>query len=145
MQFAPGKRNFIIVVSEGVGSEFSPAFTEKIERETGIEARFARLAHVVRGGVPTLRDRLIATQMGERAVVELFNGNSNIVMCERKGQILATDIDYALTLDHMYKKKLKDGDLSAFSAEQVKAMEAHCAERAEAVRVMYNSIDQLGL
>ena len=142
---AIGKRNFIVVVSEGVGSEFSPAFTERIERETGVEARFARFAHVVRGGIPTLRDRLIATQMGQRAVVELFNGNSNIVMCERKGQIVTTDIDYAFTLDHMYKNKLKDGELSAFSADQVKAMEAHCEEKAEAVRAMYSSIDQLGL
>lgn len=142
---AMGKRNFIIAVSEGVGGEFGPAFTERIERETGVEARFARFAHVVRGGIPTLRDRVLASQLGQRAIEELFNGNSNIVMCQRKDKIIAIDIDYALTLDHMYKKKLKDGELNAFSAEQIKNMEAHCQAKAEEVRAMYESIDRLGL
>ena len=60
---ALGKRNFIVVVSEGMGTEFAPALTERIEKETGVEARFARFAHVVRGGTPTLRDRMLATRM----------------------------------------------------------------------------------
>ena len=48
MSRALGKRNFIVVVSEGMGTEFGPALTERIEKETGVEARFARFAHVVR-------------------------------------------------------------------------------------------------
>ncbi len=142
---ALGKRNFIIVVSEGVGSDFSPAFAERIERETGVETRFARFAHVVRGGIPTLRDRLIASRMGQLAVKELFLGNSNIVMCERQGKIVARDIDYALTLDHMYKGKLKEGDLDAFTPEQVAEMKAHSDAKKEKMKAMYESVDRLGL
>ena len=71
---ALGKRNFIVVVSEGMGTEYGPALTERIEKETGVEARFARFAHVVRGGTPTLRDRMIATRMGEYAVEQLLEG-----------------------------------------------------------------------
>ena len=140
-----GKRNFIIIVSEGMGSAFAPALTERIEAATGVESRFARFAHVVRGGTPTLRDRLIATQMGEAAVKELINGNSNIVMCERKGNIVATDISYALTLDHMYKGKLKDGDLDPFTPEQLDAMRAHCAEKKAYMDCLYASVKHLGL
>ena len=63
-----GKRNFIVIVSEGVGPDFSQELAETIQKETGVETKFARLAHVVRGGTPTLRDRLMASRMGELAV-----------------------------------------------------------------------------
>ena len=59
-----GKRNFIVLVSEGVGTDFGPALTEKIEKITKVETRFARFAHIVRGGNPSLRDRLLASRVG---------------------------------------------------------------------------------
>ena len=133
-----GKRNFIIIVSEGVGHEFGPALTEKIESVTGIETRFARLAHVVRGGTPTLRDRVLSTRMGEFAVDQLLQGRSDLVVCLRNGEIVATDINYALVLDRMYKGKLKDGDLDKFSAEDVAKMEALCQERRDKLKVLYD-------
>ena len=61
---ALGKRNFIVVVSEGLGSEYAPALAKKIEDTTGVETKFARLAHIVRGGNPTLKDRVLASEMG---------------------------------------------------------------------------------
>ncbi len=140
-----GKRNFIVIVSEGMGSEMAPALTKRIEEATGVETRFARFAHVVRGGTPTLRDRLLATQMGEAAVKELFGGNSNIVMCERQGRIVATDISYALTLDAMYKGKLKDGELDTFTAEQIEEMKAHCAAKKEQMDTFYSLVNHLSL
>ncbi|MBQ5800596.1 MAG: 6-phosphofructokinase, partial [Clostridia bacterium] len=140
---ALGKRNFIIIVSEGVGSDFSPAFAERIERETGVETRFARFAHVVRGGIPTLRDRLLASRMGQKAVEELFLGNSNIVICERKGKIIAQDIDYSLTIDQMYKNKLKENSLDGFTPAQIENMRAQCLARSEEVKSIYSSVDRL--
>ena len=136
-----GKRNFIVLVSEGVGHEFGPAFTERIEAETGIESRFARLGHVVRGGTPSLRDRLLASRMGEFAVDQLFLGHSDIVICERNGEIVSTDINYALVLDRMYKNKLKPGDTDRFSAEQIEEMKRFCEEK----RVVLNSLYETAL
>lgn len=124
-----GKRNFIVIVSEGVGADVGPALTEKIEKETGVEARFAKLSHIVRGGNPSLRDRVLASTMGAVAVEELLKGNSNLVMCEKLGKIVAVDINYALILDRMYKGKLKDGDLDAFTEEQIAKMELEVRER----------------
>jgi 6-phosphofructokinase 1 len=118
-----GKRNFIVIVSEGVGAEYGPALTEKIESTTGVEARFARLAHIVRGGNPSLRDRILASRLGVLAVEELLLGNSNIVVCERDNQTIAEDIYFALTMDAMYKNKLKDGDLDRFSPEEIERMQ----------------------
>ena len=132
-----GKRNFIVIVSEGVGGEFGPDFAKKIEDRTGIETKFARLAHVVRGGNPSLKDRVLASTMGAVAVEELLKGKSNLVMCEKKGKIVSVDINYALILDRMYKGKLKDGDLDAFTEGQVEAMKAEIREKQAAMARLY--------
>ena len=140
-----GKRNFIIIVSEGVGHEFGPALTEKIEAVTGIETRFARLAHVVRGGTPTLRDRVLSSRMGEFAVKQLLEGRSDIVICLRNNEIVATDINYALVLDRMYKGKLKDGDLAPFTEEQIAEMRAFCEEKRSSLVALYQTSSDLNL
>ena len=142
---ALGKRNFIVIVSEGMGSEFGPALTAEIEEKTGVESRFARLAHVIRGGTPTLRDRVLASDMGKHAVEELFRGNSNLVVCERDNRITSTDIGFALVLDRMYKGKLKDGDLDRFSAEEVKDMEMLCARKKGTLADLYELSEHLSL
>ena len=142
---ALGKRNFIVVVSEGMGEEFGPALTARIEKETGVESRFARFAHVVRGGTPTLRDRVIATRMGEYAVERLLEGKSNIVICDKAGKLVATDISFALIVDRMYKGKLKDGDLDAFTPAQIEEMKAICAAKHDLIAELCASVDMLGL
>ena len=124
-----GKRNFIVIVSEGMGSEYAPVLTEKIEMEAGVESRFIRLAHVVRGGNPTLKDRTLASAMGAVAVTELLRGRSNIVMCERCGKIVSEDISFALALDDMYKCKLKDEDLNKFSEKEIERMNKMVREK----------------
>ena len=140
-----GKRNFIVVVSEGMGSEFAPALTERIEKETGVESRFARFAHVVRGGVPSLRDRYLATAMGEYAVERLFEGKSDIVICEREGRLVDTDIAFALTVDHMYKGTLKEGSLAAFSDGEIEQMKSICEAKKTRIETICASVDKLGL
>lgn len=140
-----GKRNFIVMVSEGLGSKFGPALTERIERETGVEARFTRLGHVVRGGNPSLRDRVLATEMGVFAVDELLRGRSDIVICERDGELVSTDIRYSLILDRMWKNKLKDGDLDAFTEEQVAEMRRICEEKMTRIRARHEMADRINL
>lgn len=132
-----GKRNFIIIVSEGVGSSYAPQLARKIEDKTGIETKFAKLAHVVRGGNPTLRDRVLASTMGAVAVEMLLKGRSDIVMCEKDGVIVATDINYALMLDKMYKCKLEDGDLDRFTTDEVMEMEKTVRERRATMARLY--------
>lgn len=132
-----GKRNFIILVSEGVGSSYAPALAEKIQKQTGVETKFARLAHVVRGGNPTLKDRVLASTMGAIAVEELLKGHSNLVMCDKLGKIVPTDINYALILDRMYKGKLKDGDLDRFTEEDIERMKADIKARQASLARLY--------
>ena len=140
-----GKRNFIVVVSEGMGNEYAPRLTEKIEKETGVESRFARFAHVVRGGIPTLRDRMLGTRMGEYAVEQLLAGKSNIVICEKESKLIASDIGFALTMDRMYKGKLKEGELDAYTANEIAEMKAMCERKLGLIKEICQSVDTLGL
>lgn len=132
-----GKRNFIVLVSEGVGSDYGPALAKRIEEGIGVETKFARLAHVIRGGSPTLRDRVLASTYGVMAVEQLLKGRSNIVMCDKKGDIISRDINFALMVDRMYKCKLKDGDLDSFSAEDVARMERIVKQRRAKIARLY--------
>ena len=132
-----GKRNFIVIVSEGLGSDYAPALAKKIQSETGVETKFARFAHIVRGGTPTMRDRILATKMGVYAVDRLLEGKSNIVICERDGEIVSNDISYALKLDDMYKGTLEEGDLDGFSAEEIERMKKECRERRDRMERAY--------
>ena len=139
-----GQRSFIVVVAEGMGGEFGEALTKEIEAETKIEARFIRPAHIVRGGIPTLADRNFAAKSGYAAVEALLNGISDVVVCSRHDKIVTTDIKWALIVDRMYKGKLKDGDLDAFTPEQIEEMKALCEERREYFENMYKIVNSIG-
>ncbi len=138
---ADGKRSFIVIVSEGVKGEKSKHFGDElaplIEERTGVESRFTNLGHTVRGGSPTLRDRVAATQMGEAAVKLLLEGKSNLVICEIDSKIVPVDINYALILDRMYKNKLKDGDLDAYTDARISEMREICAQKTAFVKELY--------
>jgi 6-phosphofructokinase 1 len=128
-----GKRNFTVIVAEGVpldliyGDDLGDQLRKYIDYNTGeidpeienarkaepenkklyrpdhIETKFVRLAHIVRGGIPTLRDRVTASRMGEMAVELLHKGDNDKVICEQEGKLVAVDIKFALSADKMYK------------------------------------------
>lgn len=132
-----GKHNFIVMVAEGNG-DYAERLTERIEARTGIETRFARLAHVQRGGSPTLEDRLTATRMGVKAVDLLLDGKKNVVVCQRAGELVSYDINYAQTIDKMYKHKLSEEKRAALDPKVRAEMEAFCAMRAQNLRELYD-------
>ena len=139
-----GKRNFIIMASENVGAKYCEYLAEKIEGKTGIETKFARLAHVVRGGAPTLRDRLLGATMGVKAVDELLDGKSNIVICELDDKIESIDIEFALAMYRLHKKKTTPEELAAtFSAEQIAQMQARCLEARTKMETFYKMAEEI--
>lgn len=99
-----GKMHFIIVVAEGVGGV--ELLAEKIEKATGIETRATVLGHVQRGGSPTLRDRVVGSQMGALAAKLLYEGSSNRVIVMRGGKIVDLDITEALNMKRVFDKDL---------------------------------------
>lgn len=133
-----GKRNFIVIVSENMGPTFAEELASKIDHETGVETKFARLAHVQRGGSPTFRDRSLASLMGYKAVELLFEGKENMVVCLRHDQVCAMDINFALDLDHLYKGKTTEEKLAqSYSAEDLAKMQEIAKERRDEVQRIY--------
>lgn len=95
-----GKKHFIIVVAEGVGEIHEEVFkiATAIEEKTGIESRATILGHVQRGGSPTVRDRVMASEMGDAAVQLLAKGIGNRVISYRSNAITNDDIYEALAM-----------------------------------------------
>ena len=99
-----GKKHFIIVVAEGIGG--IDGIVKEIEAQTGIETRGTVLGHVQRGGSPTLRDRVVASRMGYRAVELLEEGQSNRVVVMKDNHIVDYDISEALAMKKQFNTKL---------------------------------------
>ncbi len=98
------KRHFIIVVAEGIGG--SEEIAKKLEELTGIESRATILGHVQRGGNPTLRDRVVASEMGYYAVELLDKGMSNRVVALKDNKIVDYDIKEALAMSKPFDERL---------------------------------------
>ncbi|MDE7363187.1 MAG: 6-phosphofructokinase [Oscillospiraceae bacterium] len=101
---ADGKKHIIIVVAEGVGGTEDIAKT--IHEETGIEARATILGHVQRGGSPTVRDRVLASEMGYYAVELLEQGIGNRVVGRKDGKVYDVDIQEALSMKKPFDERL---------------------------------------
>ncbi len=108
-----GKNHFIIVVAEGVYNEENGLsnvydIAKKVEDATGVESRATILGHVQRGGSPTVRDRLLASSMGNYAVNLLIQGIGNRVVSIRNSVIVDDDIYEALNMKNSVNKHLYD-------------------------------------
>lgn len=101
-----GKGHFIVVVAEGIGGiEF---ISKTIEMQTGIETRYSSLGYIQRGGSPSVKDRIIASKMGLKAVDLLLNGVSNRVVVYKNSQIIDFDIKEALQTKKDFDYKLAE-------------------------------------
>lgn len=103
---ARGKKHSIVVVAEGIGGVIEMA--KEIEEKTGIETRATILGHVQRGGSPTVRDRVIASEMGGRAVELLLEGKQNRIVCMRDHKIVDVDIEEGLAMKKELPQNLVD-------------------------------------
>lgn len=91
-----GKLNSIIINAEGSGVS-SDELAKEIADVTGRETRIVVLSYLQRGGVPTLDDRLLASQSGAKAIELIQNGIKNRVIGTVNGKIQAFEIEGALS------------------------------------------------
>ena len=140
-----GKRNFIVIVSEGMGKNFSEELTAELQEKTGIETRLARLAHVQRGGSPSCEDRLIATQMGAKAVDLLLEGKYNLVVCYNKGKICCEEMEYAFMLDRIVKNKATKEELDALDPTDRNDMLARAFEKKAHFEYLYHLSNSISI
>ncbi len=92
---ARGKLNSIIINAEGSGIS-SDKLAKEIAAVTGRETRIVVLSYLQRGGVPTLDDRLLASQSGAKAVELIKTGIRNKAIGTVSGKIQAFEIKGAL-------------------------------------------------
>jgi 6-phosphofructokinase 1 len=64
-----------------------------ISRRLGIETRVTVLGHLQRGGVPTPRDRILATRFGTHAAEMLAQGKYNRMICLKGDDVTSVPIE----------------------------------------------------
>ena len=99
-----GKHHFIVMVAEGIGDVDELA--RDIEKHTGVETRATVLGHVQRGGRPSARDRILASQMGYYAAHLLMEGKTERVVAVNNNTLMDYDIDEALAMKKPFKEQL---------------------------------------
>lgn len=73
-----GKRSSIVIVPEGGTQGRVVGIAERVAQMTGLEPRVAVLGHIQRGGIPTARDRILASKLGAAAVDILLEGGGMV-------------------------------------------------------------------
>lgn len=85
-----GKDHGLIVLAEGVMS--AKDFKEELDKHGDFDSRAITLGHIQRGGVPTAKDRVLASRFGDYAVRLLLEGKGGLAIGIRDNQLVATDI-----------------------------------------------------
>ncbi|KRN86934.1 6-phosphofructokinase [Ligilactobacillus acidipiscis] len=85
-----GKGHGLIVIAEGVMS--AQKFKEELDKHGDFDSRAVTLAHVQRGGQPTAKDRVFATQLGDYAVRLLLEGKGGLALGVHDNKLVAKEI-----------------------------------------------------
>lgn len=89
-----GKLHHIIVLAEGVGNAYEIA--NQIIETTDTETKVTILGHIQRGGTPTSFDRILASEMGRKAIELLLDNKSGRALGIKCNKVIDLDITDAL-------------------------------------------------
>lgn len=98
------KKHAIVIITEKITD--AELLASKISKTSGFSGRATVLGHVQRGGSPTGSDRVLATRMGDKAVEVLIQGLKGQCIGIVNNQIVATDIETALSTPRKSRKHL---------------------------------------
>ncbi len=90
--FQRGKKASIVIVAEGDEAGGALSIAQKVWEKLKMEYRICVLGHIQRGGMPTARDRVLASKLGAAAVEALLGGMSGYMVGELKGEIAFTPL-----------------------------------------------------
>ncbi|QSO46772.1 6-phosphofructokinase [Alicyclobacillus mengziensis] len=103
---ARGKKHSIILVAEGAGRGMD--IGKYLSEHTGFEVRVTVLGHIQRGGAPSAKDRVLASQLGAYAVQLLRDGESGKMATIYKGVLQAIDFDTVFSTPRLPDMSLYD-------------------------------------
>lgn len=98
------KNHAIIVISEKITDV--DQFAKKVTMNTGFSGRATVLGHIQRGGSPCPFDRILASQMGEKAVDLLMQGIGGQCVSIKNNEIVSIPIEKALVMPPESRKPL---------------------------------------
>ena len=101
---ANGKHSNIIVIAEGVMT--AEEFARQLQSFTLHSVRPTCIGHVQRGGSPSMMDRMLAAQFGNKAVRLLNDGIGNRVVGIRDNKIIDMDIIEAVSMKKTFNYEL---------------------------------------
>lgn len=99
-----GKASNMIIVAEGVADKNEIA--SKIKNLSGIDVKFTNFGHIIRGGSPTMADRMLATRMAVKAVEVIKEKKTNRVIGIKDNQIFDANITEALSMPRKLNEEL---------------------------------------
>ncbi len=100
-----GKLHNIIIKAEGYPVS-SQELIRVLKKETGQDVKLVVLSYLQRGGSPTFRDRMLATDCGMMAVELLSQGIGNRAIGEVNGKIVHLDLAKALKAKRSLREEL---------------------------------------
>jgi len=87
--FRKSKNSAIVLVAEDKKTGGAMGLKERIKKEyPQYDARVTILGHLQRGGSPTAVDRILASRLGEAAIRALLDGQRNVMMGVRNGEVV---------------------------------------------------------
>jgi 6-phosphofructokinase 1 len=89
-----GKTHALAVIAEGAkcGVHELMDYYGAHRKDIGFDLRVTRLGHVVRGGIPSAADRVLATRLGAAAVDTLAERKYGVLVGMIKGDIVVTPL-----------------------------------------------------
>ena len=99
-----GKHSNIIVIAEGVMG--ADEFAKRLQSVTVYSVRPTCIGHVQRGGSPSMADRMLAAQFGNKAVRLLRDGIGNRAVGIHENKIIDMDIIEAVSMKKKFNYEL---------------------------------------
>lgn len=104
--FRKSKNSAIVLVAENPATGGAMGLARRVKEEfPEFDARVTILGHIQRGGSPTAIDRILASRMGEAAIEALMEGQRNVMIGIKNGQMVYVPFPKAVrhdkTIDHV--------------------------------------------
>lgn len=101
---AKNKRHAIVVITEKIADVEHLA--KEVSKRTGFSGRSTVLGHIQRGGAPSAFDRMLATRLGDAAVLALIQKTGAHCVGILNNEIVANPIEKALNMKNTTRKQL---------------------------------------
>jgi 6-phosphofructokinase 1 len=90
-----GKTHALAVIAEGAKCSFHELmeYYGAHRKSIGFDLRVTRLGHVVRGGIPSAADRVLATRLGAAAIDTLASGKRGVLVGIIGGDVAVTALE----------------------------------------------------